>query len=271
MKIATIALSNLLSLVLSHSASAFDTVSNEEVETINKAPRTQTINFDEVLFTDPTQGPPATYRRNEDTGVRFDNTVAIDGLRLIDFLKKFGIPVEDETGLLKGASSAPNFAAVENPGQQIFAECGSGFLRVKSVKVMPLLKIGPPDAPPTFLAPPPFTLLITGYDKGGKAIAQKQVFLDISEMNGPKRVKFGKKFKKLRKVSFEVEHASETRPPTFELKEEASWIRTATFEVEQASGKRTPTFDDLVNRGDDASLVLFAIDDLKVKVKKACK
>eukprot|EP01083_Nonionella_stella_P161370 528447_1 len=110
---------------------------------------------------DPLQEPPAAYTRNKDTGVRFDNIAAYDGVRLLDYYNSFGIPVEDETGFLKGASSAPNFASADISGR-ILAKCRSGFLHVVSVKVMPLAKVSPPNAPPGLLAPPPFTLLITG-------------------------------------------------------------------------------------------------------------
>ena len=137
-------------------------------------------------------------------------------------------------------------------------------LRLKSVKVTPLAKWDfYQNNPPSFVAPPPFAVLITGY-KGGDAIAHKRVLLDISKMNGPKRVKFGKKFRKVRKVSFEHEQATVTRTPTFDYYVDFDDTPTIDkdfrppmppfyddFYGDDYYGDETPTFDD-----DDAMMIL---------------
>ena len=97
------------------------------------------------------------------------------------------------------AYSKPNFATNWDCADRIKMECYGGLMRVKSVRLTPLVSNYNPPAPAIF------NYTFTGYDENNAVYVVETVNLDITTMKRAKRVRFGNKFKSVCSVTFEAD------------------------------------------------------------------
>jgi len=152
------------------------------------------INFDEVELDG--EGGYSPYPGNEDTGIIFKNTFAVDASVLLDYYEDY---YADLIGFEMAATSKPNFGVPSNHKKPMKFLCRGGFFRLKSLRLTPVAQ--------TFgrkIVSPRFAVMIKGV-RNGKIVARKLVRLTLEDMNEAKEVTFDKKFDKgLTGVIFET-------------------------------------------------------------------
>mmetsp|Transcript_7989 Transcript_7989/g.11887 ORF Transcript_7989/g.11887 Transcript_7989/m.11887 type:complete len:218 (-) Transcript_7989:95-748(-) len=192
MKIATFVLSTL-ALALSHdlsiiaAATAPDAVSLVEENTEERATaqnQVKVINFDENVV-----DYYADYPRNDETGIYFDNTEVYAGDYSNSYYEEFAV---------MSAHSKPNFGYPSTYPYKITMECYRGRMQVRSVRLTPL---------PVKWSPDTFKITITGKrnENDDAPVVETIKNLKVNKMKKAKRVRLGKKFKKVSVVTFHVD------------------------------------------------------------------